>query len=1118
MTHQEKPKPPKADRVIRVFISSTFRDMKEERDVLVKRTFPQLRKICEERGVTWGEVDLRWGVTDEQKAEGKVLPICLEEIKRCRPYFIGLLGERYGWVPDEVPQELIKQESWLAEHLDNSVTEMEILHGVLRNPEMAEHAFFYFRDPEYVNRLPEGTKRLDFTSENGDAHKKLDKLKDRIRKSGLPVRENYPDPKALGELVLQDLTNIIDKLYPPEEKIDPLDKDALEHEAFAQSRARVYIGRDEYFDRLDKHIQSTGPPLVLLGDSGSGKSALLANWALRYQKEHPHDMLIMHFIGASPYSADWSAMLRRIMGELKRRLDIQQDIPDKPDELRSAFANWLHMASAKGKVILILDALNQLEDRDGAPDLVWLPPVIPENIRLFLSTLPGRPLDDLKKRGWPTLAIEPLTTEERKVFIEKYLAQYTKSLSPSHLEKIANANQTSNPLYLKVLLEELRLFGEYEKLDKRINHYLEARSPYELYGRVLARWEEDYEEENDLVGNAMSLIWASRRGLSETELLELLGRVGEPLPQAVWSPLFLAARESLVSRSGFLSFAHNFLRDSVRDTYMPTEEYRNKAHLRLADYFEKQGLGPRKIDELPWQLAKAKAWQRLYELLADLSFFEAAWRNDQFDVKAYWALLEGSSLNMVDAYRSILDAPHRVPNSDYIWDVATLLSDTGHLVEALSLREYLLEYFREARDPAKLQACLGNQALILYNRGDLDRAMALLKEQERLCRELGDKQGLSTSLGNQGRILQVQLNLDGAMALLKEQEQLCRELGDKQGLSNSLGNQARNRRAQGDLDGALDLHKQHERLSRELGDKQGLSISLSGQSRILHDRGDFDGALVLLKEQERLCRELGDKQGLSNSLFHQATTFHAKGNVDKALTLLKEQERLCRELGYKLGLNSSLSSQAKILIARGDVDAATELLKENQPLCRELGDKRGLSDSLRLQALVREIKGDAEGALTLHREQERLCRELGDKQGLLASLGNQANIHYNRGEFDRAMRLYKEQEQICRELGNKDGLVACLGNQALILDTRGDLDGAMALHKEAERIYRDLGNKQGLAISLINQAELLANKRGCPNEGLPLAEEAYHLATTHGYIALAQQIRTILDSIRAQLR
>ncbi len=133
MPAMSSPQQARQDRQIRVFISSTFKDMKEERDHLVKFTFPQLRKLCESRGVVWGEVDLRWGVPDEAVAEGKVLPICLEEIKRCRPYFIGLLGERYGWIPDAIPPEIVEREPWLAEHVRGrkSVTELEILHGVL---------------------------------------------------------------------------------------------------------------------------------------------------------------------------------------------------------------------------------------------------------------------------------------------------------------------------------------------------------------------------------------------------------------------------------------------------------------------------------------------------------------------------------------------------------------------------------------------------------------------------------------------------------------------------------------------------------------------------------------------------------------------------------------------------------------------------------------------------------------------------------------------------------------------------------------------------------------------------------------------------------------------------
>jgi hypothetical protein len=39
-------------------------------------------------------VDLRWGITEEQAARGEVLPVCFAEIEKCRPYFVGLLGDR----------------------------------------------------------------------------------------------------------------------------------------------------------------------------------------------------------------------------------------------------------------------------------------------------------------------------------------------------------------------------------------------------------------------------------------------------------------------------------------------------------------------------------------------------------------------------------------------------------------------------------------------------------------------------------------------------------------------------------------------------------------------------------------------------------------------------------------------------------------------------------------------------------------------------------------------------------------------------------------------------------------------------------------------------------------
>jgi nephrocystin-3 len=80
-------------REIRVFLSSTFRDFMEERELLAKQVFPELNRRARERGVELVEVDLRWGVTQEQAEDGHALEICLKEIQRCQRYFIGMLGD-----------------------------------------------------------------------------------------------------------------------------------------------------------------------------------------------------------------------------------------------------------------------------------------------------------------------------------------------------------------------------------------------------------------------------------------------------------------------------------------------------------------------------------------------------------------------------------------------------------------------------------------------------------------------------------------------------------------------------------------------------------------------------------------------------------------------------------------------------------------------------------------------------------------------------------------------------------------------------------------------------------------------------------------------------------------
>jgi hypothetical protein len=370
--------------------------MQAERDILIKKIFPQLRKMCEERAVTWTEVDLRWGITDEQKAEGKVLPLCLEEIRRCRPFFIGLLGERYGWIPepDSMPADLLQSQPWLKQHIHDrtSVTELEILHGVFGEEPMHGHGYFCFRDSNFSGTLP-AEMRKDFAVENTEAAGKLENLKKKIRAAKderiCELREHYATPEQLGEWVLEDFTKLIEKIYPKNETPDVLDLEAARHEAYARSRRLAFVGRQDLLRRLNEYARTGGNPLLITGESGCGKSALLAEWVARWRKDHPDDFIIQHFIGSTPDSADWQGLVRRLLAELKRVFSIADEIPVQPDALRGALNEWTAKVAGSRRIVIVLDAINQLAEDGAARHLGWLPEHLPSCFRVLASSLPG---------------------------------------------------------------------------------------------------------------------------------------------------------------------------------------------------------------------------------------------------------------------------------------------------------------------------------------------------------------------------------------------------------------------------------------------------------------------------------------------------------------------------------------------------------------------------------------------------------------------------------------------------------------------------------------------------------------------------------------------------------
>ena len=199
---------------LRIFISSTFRDLHDEREHLIKNVFPKVRALCRHRGIEFTEIDLRWGLTQEEGTHGRVIRSCLEAIDRCRPYFIGITGSRYGYIPElyEIHKDpdLLRSFPWVEDAAINemSITEMEFRYAALgmnsaaspaAQPPDANRSLFYFRanSEQHAHHIdsPEDTLRLEA-------------LKQIIRDGGFSVHE-FADPAILGEKIYEDLVHII---------------------------------------------------------------------------------------------------------------------------------------------------------------------------------------------------------------------------------------------------------------------------------------------------------------------------------------------------------------------------------------------------------------------------------------------------------------------------------------------------------------------------------------------------------------------------------------------------------------------------------------------------------------------------------------------------------------------------------------------------------------------------------------------------------------------------------------------------------------------------------------------------------------------------------------------
>ncbi|MDB5035782.1 MAG: tetratricopeptide repeat domain containing protein [Chlorobi bacterium] len=713
----------------------------------------------------------------------------------------------------------------------------------------------------------------------------------------------------------------------------PLELERRAHEAFAASRRRAYVEVPSYLERLDEHVVGDGPPLIVTGDSGAGKSSLLAYWSERYRLENPDAFIITYYIGATSFGTDHLSILRRIMVEIRERYNLADEIPTSAAQIEQELPFWLARVQQE-KLVLVIDALNQLDNYQLSTR--WLSDYIQPRVRLILSLLDGPIADGLRERGWPELRVMPLTLQERRAVVKQLMGAHAMRFSSEQLRRISGHSTSSNPLFLRTRLEELRRYGSYEKLNERIDHYLAAKNLDDLFQRVLERLEGDYGP--DLVRSVLRLIWASRRGLSEGELQDLTGARREGLSQ-----LLEALEYHLMRRDGLLTFFHDHLRQSVRQRYLTGRgNSAEKVHLRIAKYFGSQPISPRRADEQPWQLQRASTWPKLKECITDISMFMALSNEEsKYQLLGYWLSL-GDRWNMgeeyareVKEYRRVEEEPLNI--GEVLDRLGAFLIASGRYEGAeLVLRQALFIRRRSlGLEHAATIETMENLASLYYYKRNMDRAEPFARK----AMEVREKQ-----FGIESPLTLASMNTLGAMLYLKEEYDEAEALflrliainervhgANSQATTQALNNLGTIYKAKERLDDAVLLFERALAINEKAfgAEHPKVATNLGNLGVVLKMAGKNDLAEVCYRRALAINRKMlgADHPETGKALINIGSLLRAQNDFDAAEIMFREGLAISEKVYGPEHLNviNMQHNLAELLAAKGDYERAKPL-------------------------------------------------------------------------------------------------------------------------------------------------------------------------------------------------
>jgi tetratricopeptide (TPR) repeat protein len=1114
------------DTTIRFFLSSTFADFQTERDVLQRRVFPELRRLCAASGYRLQPIDLRWGVSEAAGTERQTLRICFDELERCRQlspdlFLLIQLGQRYGscLLPPQVPTGLMER---LLPRL--TPDERERFDAIYRLDENAV-------PPEYVLLRAEGLEQTEDET-----------LRQALVRAGraVGVSEEGLLPFAAAATHREIQLGLLGQ--PP----------GAGHEAGVLCAVRSF------------HGEPRGPAAERFVERDTERTQQVHHLVAAVLERVPVDQVLRYAVDWHDESGpafDEDALAAAYLGLLRPKLEA---VIAARTAARDAAAAHGRDAAALANTAFERDRAAHVEGREaelarlaaylaGATG-VGLPLVVAgvagsgkstllaEAVRRAAAALPGAALVVRYCGVMPgTEGLVTLLTSLRLAMAQVFSLPEPAALTDENQIVAAVAAQLATlpatperPLLLVIdALDQLSvrtqrtdwlppLLAPHVRVvvsflaDRPELGYLSGWLPAEQMltlaplgveaGRAMlrgllaaapARTLTSAQEDAVLAAFAaqglplhLRLLASEARGWRSFDVT----RPGEaPLPASTPELLaILLERLEAPERNGRALVARALGDLAAARFGLAEDELLDLLACDAAVREAQRGLSPYSPPIDPALPLPAALWARLHEQVAPLLTerqADAGTRLLTFYHGQLRAAVEARYLTggeRVQRHQTLAvyfgGQPWRLGPRHWNWrKVRELVSQLEWAGDPSGAERALNGLADEMEQSPDLQAAdgAGTIAVMRSLRDHLDTAgywqvgLRLYTQVLAAARATGNRASEGETLGNMG-LLAVHLgrpeeaarDYTQALAILRE---VCNRAGEGSTLNN-LGTLAFGR---GRVEEAMAYFQQALAIRHEVGDRAGESFTLSNLGQLVDLLGQRDAAAEYYAQALAIQRELGDRAGEAVTLNNLGQLAYHLGRAAETARYFEQALVILREVGDRPGEAQALNNLGSLEGRLGQWQEAARHFEQALAIQREVGDRSAEGSTLTNLGALAAHTGKPQEATRRFEEALVILREVGDRPSEANTLNGLGALARDQGRFDEAAQYYAQALTIVHDVGDRAIEGTLLNNLGSLTRAQGRPGEAKAYFEQALSIERAVGDRTGEGHTLNNLGALV---------------------------------------------